>query len=218
MSITKVKSQVIDSANSNVSFATNSGNANNLGGIPAANYALTANVPASYAGINTLIFTENGTLNVPPGITRARVTVVGGGGGASNGPGGSGGMAVGMVYGIQGSIAITVGAGGNGVFGGGTTAGAGGTSAFGSFITASGGAGGASNAGNNGTGTVSSGTPIRTNSNSSEASTYNIPYIGGGSKSTGGPVAWSPSGSFRPGIGGSGFFVGGVGGVVIVEW
>ena len=201
-----------------VSIDGTAGNANNLGGVPAANYALTANLPAAYAGINTQIFTQSGTFNVPAGITRARVTVVAGGGGGSNGPGGAGGMAVAMVYGITGSIAITVGTGGAGVFGGGTTAGAGGGSAFGSFITATGGAGGATYGGANGTGTVSSGTPIRTNSNSGQAEQYGIPYIGGSGKSTGGPATWSATSTIRPGAGGSGINIGGMGGVIIVEY
>ena len=91
-------------------------------------------------------FTSSGTFTVPAGITKVKVTVVGGGGGTLSTDGynalvtagaGGGGAAVRWITGLTPGqqIAVTVGAaGGQGA--------AGGTSSFGAFCSATGGPGG----------------------------------------------------------------------------
>jgi hypothetical protein len=93
--VTKVNTTVIDGTNANVSYATNAGtatNANNLGGVPAASFAQTANLPAGGFS-NMQVFTSSGTFTVPAGITKVKVTVIsgGGGGGGFSVNGGAGG-------------------------------------------------------------------------------------------------------------------------------
>ena len=117
-------------------------------------------VVAGLSGINNVAtFTANTTWTVPTGVTKAKVTVIAGGGGGGSGgsngqqygkAGGFGGIAVGFVTGLTpgGTVAITVGAAGTGSTYGGTNSGstpqqngtAGGTSSFGSYITCTGGA------------------------------------------------------------------------------
>ena len=94
-------------------------------------------------------FTASGGFVVPPGVSRVKVTVVGGGGAGgthSSGPGGgggAGGRAVKIVAGLVpgASVAVTVGAAGAASaspgFGG-----AGGTSSFAAYVSATGGGGG----------------------------------------------------------------------------
>jgi hypothetical protein len=108
-----------------------------------------AAAPAGGFG-NIQVFTSSGTFNVPAGITKAKVTVVGGGGSGvsstTSGAGGGGGVAIEVVTGLTpgGTVTVTVG-------------GAGGTSSFGAFCSAtagsngvSGGAGGAGGTGSGG--------------------------------------------------------------------
>ena len=88
-------------------------------------------VPSTYTGAKTELFVSSGTWPVPSGVTKATVVVIGGGG----------------------SVGVsTVGA-------------TGGTSSFGAFVSATGGSGGRADLpiinGSNGTGTVSSGTAIK---------------------------------------------------------
>jgi len=95
-------------------------------------------------------FATSGTFLVPNGVTRAKVTVIGGGaaggtgGGYSGGGGGAGGQAVKVVIGLTPgtTVPVTVGAGGtpNPSTGSG---GNGGTSSFGTYCSATGGQGGA---------------------------------------------------------------------------
>ena len=110
--------------------------------------------PAStYAGPTVQVFTSSGTFTVPTGVTKALVTVFGGGGGGGyNGVSGSGsnfgglgGSGTAYVSGLTpgGSITVTVGAGGTGRSSAGTGATAGGTSSFAALVTATGGAAGA---------------------------------------------------------------------------
>jgi hypothetical protein len=86
--------------------------------------------------VQSAVFTASDTFVVPAGVTRAKVTVIGGGG--------AGGMAVRWLSGLTPGTAIpvTVGAGGaapsSAAQGGG-----GGTSSFGSYVSATGGTGGA---------------------------------------------------------------------------
>jgi hypothetical protein len=99
--------------------------------------------------VQSAVFTASGTFTVPAGVTRAKVTVIGGGGAGGthaklpSGGGGAGGMAMRWLSGLTPGTAIpvTVGAGGvapsSPAQGGG-----GGTSSFGSYVSATGGTGG----------------------------------------------------------------------------
>jgi hypothetical protein len=109
---------------------------------------------------NMQVFTSSGTFTVPTGITKVKVTVVGGGGGGfvqAQGEnadvqigGNAGGCAIEIISGLTpgGTVSVTVGGGGagtnNGQFGTPTPGGTGGTSSFGAFCSATGGGGGAS--------------------------------------------------------------------------
>lgn len=186
------------------------------------------------------LFTSSGTWTAPSGVTKVRVTVIGGGGGSffngsTNAYGGQGGVAVGLYTVTPGTAyTVTVGTGGVGVTTG--TGGAGGTSSFGALVSATGGTGGATSL--NGTGGAGTGGTI-TNSTSAGANLVysyapTIPYFRnfGGSASSftfassnsGAPAArvWSVNyelASNGAGYGGSNQAAnGGVGGVVYVEW
>jgi hypothetical protein len=130
-----------------------------------------------YVGQRSQVFTSSGTFTVPTGVTAVRVTIAGAGGGGSrtntcgcNGgyqsaSGGVGGAAISWITGLTpgGTVAVTVGTGGNSAntgAGGGNT---GGTTSFGAYCSATGGTGGTYNGGNtnpqNGTqGSASGGT------------------------------------------------------------
>jgi hypothetical protein len=134
MALTQINNTVSDTANltaNNTSF---------LGGVPAASYAQTANLPAGGFS-NMQVFTSSGTFTVPTGITKVKVTVVGGGGGGgsfNSGSylgGGGGGAAIEIISGLTpgGTVSVTVGAGG-------AYNATGGTSSFGAFCSATGGA------------------------------------------------------------------------------
>lgn len=97
------------------------------------------------------VFTNSGGFLVPIGVTRARVTLIGGGGAGGThsnlpaGGGGAGGMAIKYVTSLTPgtTIPVTVGAGGVALTGGPVgQGGAGGTSSFGAYVSATGGAGG----------------------------------------------------------------------------
>ena len=217
------------SIDGNAATATNAGNANNLGGIPAASYALTENLPVSGFS-NIQIFTSSGIFTVPDGITKLKVTVVGAGGGGGSGnsggagkSGGSGGSAIAILSNLSSSYSITVGTGGAGAAGFTTqSGGTGGTSSFGAAVSATGGAGGAwqngAGGGTSGTGLVSSGQLIRI-LNGLIRGFYTE---GSSSNPSQAPVAYSSDGVFAAGVGGYGITssagTGGVGGVVIVEY
>lgn len=118
---------------------------------------------------NMQVFTSSGTFTVPTGITKVKVTVVGGGGaggGANNGSGsggGAGGAAISILTGLTPSntLLVGVGAAGAGVLNG--TGGAGGSSNVRSgtqtisTVSATGGSGGAANGGAPGAGGSGSG-------------------------------------------------------------
>ncbi len=95
-------------------------------------------------------YTSNGSFTVPVGVTRAKVTVIGGGGAGGthatipSGGGGAGGSALHIINGLTPGtvIPITVGAGGSAVVGSTGNGGNGGTSSFGTFVSATGGFGG----------------------------------------------------------------------------
>jgi hypothetical protein len=114
-----------------------------------------SNVTASgYSGPQGFqVFNAPGTLTLPPGITSARVTAIGGAGGnggstgegSSGGNGAPGGIGIKRVTGLSAPVAVTVGSGGNdGVTAGnvGPPGNAGGTTSFGPFFSATGGNGG----------------------------------------------------------------------------
>jgi len=193
-------------------------------------------------GINYQIITSSTTWEVPSGITRAKITVIGGGGGGSgnktNSPqnsgafGGNGGVAIALITDLSGSYSVTIGAGGTGGDGGTTTStgGNGGNSSFGALLSATGGTGASGEtSGVSGTGTVSSGTTIRSSAKGnglpSEVSGLSKQgnANGGGSSAS----AYSVSAEYGAGHGGASANIisetpytggGGIGGVVIIEY
>lgn len=96
------------------------------------------------------VFISSGTWNIPSGVTKAKIKVIGGGGGggaAANinfggGGGGGGGVSEKIITGLTpgGTVAVTVGSGGTGGVSGGAAATAGGSSSFGAYCSATGGA------------------------------------------------------------------------------
>lgn len=96
----------------------------------------------SYNGVQ--VFTSNGTFNVPTGISKVRVTVIGAGGGRNSAGtstwyGGGGAAAMAIISVTPGaSISVSVGVGGTSGFSSGT---AGTQSSFGAYLVAAGGAG-----------------------------------------------------------------------------
>jgi hypothetical protein len=179
---------------------------------------------AGYAGFNTVLFAASGTWTVPTGITKARVTVVGGGSGgftsATTAAGGSGGFAQAYITGLSGSVTVTVGLGSNEATSGSSTAG--GTTSFGAFISATGGGAASSgSAGASGTGTVTTGTALRTGSiSASNSGLFTLGGIAAGTVGTTTAIVWSTSSTFIPGKPGSTNVGGGasVGGLVIIEY
>ncbi len=93
-------------------------------------------------------FTASGSFTVPAGVSRLRVTVIGGGGaGGSNtvcasGGGGAGGSALTILPNLTPGLVIPVTVGSGGFPSAGSTGGTGGTSSFGTYVSATGGAGG----------------------------------------------------------------------------
>ena len=75
-------------------------------------------VSASAGGINSQVFTSSGTFTIPSGVTKLKMTIVGGGGNGrggtdvSNGGGGGGGAAIKYLTGITpgNTLTVTVGA------------------------------------------------------------------------------------------------------------
>lgn len=105
-------------------------------------------IPASAPAFGEQAFTTSGTFTVPAGVSRIKVTVIGGGGGGSGyntqsgGSGGPGGIGIGVYDVVAGQqYAVTVGLGGAGSNGS-SPGGTGGTSSFGALLSATGGAGG----------------------------------------------------------------------------
>lgn len=107
-------------------------------------------LPSLRPGFATIAsFGASGAFAVPAGVTRVKVTVIGGGGAGGMhatlpaGGGGAGGRAVKVVSGLTpgASVPVTVGAAGAAPASP-ADGGAGGTSSFGSYVSATGGAGG----------------------------------------------------------------------------
>ena len=94
------------------------------------------------------VFTSSGTFTIPTGVTKLHVILIGGGaGGGQGGGGGSGAYCEAYNLDVTGvaSIAVTIGAAGNGVSSGNGTSG--GDSTFGTYLTAHGGVYGTSSGG-----------------------------------------------------------------------
>lgn len=189
-------------------------------------------IPSAYTGANIEVFTSSGSWTVPDGITTATITVIGGGGAGGlgvvgsgeGGDGGVGGLAIAYCTNLSGSLSITVGAGGNANGGSGGTSSVTGT---GASISSTGGSGGTNASGggpgvdgSNGTGTVTTGTSIRTGNvtipNFTNADSSRVATAG-----TSG-VVWSANSIYSAGARGlsraAGNGAGGVGGVVVIQW
>jgi len=171
------------------------------------------------------------TWTAPAGVTKVRVTAIGGGGGGSGSIGGNdgfsggfGGVGIGY-YTVTPSTGytVTVGAGGNG--GNNNAAGtSGGSSSFGSLLTATGGQGGpTSGYATNGSASLAN---IRNSNGNGITQGANLTPFGGdqGKGATQAAAAFSTSGVFAAGAFGTGAGYGtnpgngGVGGVVYIEY
>lgn len=193
-------------------------------------------VNASAGGINSQVFTSSGTFTIPSGVTKVKITALGGGGGGAGVPGsclftpgysgGYGGTAIAYVTGLTpgGTISITVGAGGTAGAAGNNAGGAGGTSSAGAYASASGGVGGGNTSGTwgaGGAGTV--GTFIGKGAGGATVTNGSLFGIGGATRTTDG-TGNAGTGYGAPGSGGAtssaATFAGGAGsaGMVLVEW
>jgi hypothetical protein len=129
----------------------------------------------------TALFTSSGTWTAPSGTTQVKVIIIGGGGAGYNVScvaysGGFGGLAIAQCP-VTGGTAytITIGVGKTGNSGA-----TGGTSSFGSLVSATGGTGATSGgAGSAGTGTVATGTALRTASMLISTGSLGAPFNGG---------------------------------------
>jgi hypothetical protein len=173
--------------------------------------------------LQTELFTAPGTWTKPASATQVKVTVIGGSGGAGanagnpGGPGGLAGFAI-AISPVSAPIAVTVGSGGISVPGGAGTSG--GTSSFGALVTATGGGGGGYNNGTQGsagTGTVSTGTALKTGS---LTGTTFINDLQGSSTATGAREAktYSTTSPFIAGAQAASQNIGGTSGAVVVEF
>jgi hypothetical protein len=195
-------------------------------------------------GPSAQVFTSNGTFTIPPGITKLRVTVVGGGGaggggvnaGAYGAGGGSGGLAIKFLSGLTpgNTLTVTIGAAGAGAAGNGGSGGnssvTSGTQVI-SAVTANGGSGGVSSGSfaSGGTGGTATGGDLNMTGNAGGA-TFVAGVGGAGAASVFGgqtvnppavPVGGQTLGSGGSGAGNNGSTNnGGTGsaGIVIFEW
>jgi hypothetical protein len=167
----------------------------------------TFETPVATGFINMTVFTASGTWTVPSGITRVKVTVVGGGGNAlgsdevNYGGGGGGGTAIKNISsGLGSTVSVTIGA-------------AGGTSSFGAFCSASGGAASTTVVGGLG-GIGSSGDlNVRGTSGSYGAGAGGSSFLGGGGNfnDVGGQYGGGAGGGANP-------TKAGASGVVVIEY
>ena len=181
---------------------------------------------------NIQVFTSSGTFTVPAGITKVKVTVIGGGGGGGGSQGsggGAGGASIEIISGLTpgNTVTVTVGTGGAGGPSSGATDGvAGGTSSFGAFCSATGGSGGSVSSGSQGG--IGSGGNLNIRGGPStgfiSVPCYSSTGSGGNSILGGGGAGTvttgNAGGAYGGGGAGSNGDTGGAGaaGVVIVEW
>jgi hypothetical protein len=163
-------------------------------------------------GVDLFVTPGNTQWVCPEGVTKATVTVIGGGGGAyattTELPrAGAGGFGCGVVTVVPGtSYPITVGAGGQGKAGT-TPQGAGGSSSFGSTFTAT---GGQPNSANNGgtAGTDGTCTAAEANLRRGHANNLSAPFLSGTNtnvvQAVATPGSWTVSTIARPGTPGQG--------------
>ncbi|CAB4169228.1 hypothetical protein UFOVP1516_70 [uncultured Caudovirales phage] len=203
--------------------------------------AWTSAAPASGGFTNMVVYTTTTTWTIPAGITKCKVTVVGGGGGGSctgynpcnptpvgGGGGGSGGAAYKYLTGLTplSTLTATIGAGGTAGYTAWNTSaggGSGGTSSLSSgtqtiaTITATGGAGGVSSSNVSGVGGSASGGTL--NMEGTKGGVYfGAPSIlGGGGGSAGGAGAKGGGGGGNDGSSGGTAGLGGAG-VIIIEY
>lgn len=195
-------------------------------------------VNASAGGINSQVFTSSGTFTIPSGVTKVKITALGGGGGGAGVPGscgftvayngGYGGTAIAYVTGLTpgDTISITVGAAGTAGASGNNAGGTGGTSSAASYASASGGVGGGISGGINGAGGAGTiGTFLGKGSPGGIFSNVNGSLFGiGGAIRTSDGTGNAGTGYGAPGSGGAtssgSSFAGGAGsaGMVLVEW
>lgn len=192
----------------------------------------TVGVSTSSAG-GSQLFVASGTFTVPSGVSSVWATIIGGGGGGGGGQyvsnihyggsdGGFGGQWCGRISVTPGQVEpVTVGQGGVGNNSGGN--GGSGTASSFAGVIAGGGAGGVTKASpdsQQATGSVSGGFnygPGRINLYAQE--------VRPNATNATSAVGYSPTGAYSPGAGGSGETVdtannsvGGVGGLVLIEW
>lgn len=195
---------------------------------------------SAIAGGGVQVFTNSSTWTCPPGVSRVRYTLIGGGGGGGkagqqpNGPGhgggggGAGGILLGYVNVNAGTVYnVTVGSGGTA--GNSSNGGSGGATSFSNFATANGGAGGVGGTYTYG-GAGTAGTAVanatwatdwgwRRNAASPGYSSSGTGYGGSAGTSPG----WSNGASGLYGSGGAGGYNFGAGaagaqGMAILEW
>ena len=173
--------------------------------------------------ITTLVLTSSQTWIVPAGVSRIKVTVVGGGGGAAGDSyaqtgqaGGGGGAAIKTMAVTPGTgYDVTIGAGGSK----GATGASGGTSSFvgtGATVSATGGAGGAGGIGSGGDLNIAGGSGGSSIANSSVPPALGGSSIFSGQAQGGGVDGRSYGGGGSGGWGGSGG--NGASGVVVIEY
>jgi hypothetical protein len=186
--------------------------------------AIAALAPSLVAGgfSNMQVFTSSGTFTVPAGVTKVKVTVVGGGGSGGTGGsgGGGGGAAIEIISGLTPASTVTV-----------TVGGASGTSSFGAYCSATGGGAGGGAGGAAGDGGIGSGGMLNIKGTAGwTANAGNVGGDGGNSLLGGGgqggisTAVGNAGGAYGGGGGGGGrtspVGAGGAGaaGVVIVEY
>jgi hypothetical protein len=193
---------------------------------------------AGYVGPTTQVFSSNGTFTIPSGITKVKVTLVGGGGGTAGAPtngeilsGGGGATAIKWLTSLTSgnTISVTVGSGGTASGSSGVAGGAGGNSSIASgtqsitTVTANGGAGGGiSGVGSPGSG----GTATNGDLNMSGSSGTALPGASGGFSIFSTPVydhvagnsIGGGGGGRQGGAGASSSGVAGAAGIVVFEW